>query len=1836
MADESDVADMEIVVDASTDHLRRSMQEADRLVDQTTRKIDRSLANVDGAFDRMASSTQSAAGVVRTGTQAMATDSAIAFSRISTSSNNTSRAVAADSQSMVRDFGTLSTAVKAAAGIFAGFELVSSIKDAALLSARYNQLGIVVNTLGGNAGYSRAQLAEFQSGLQRTGISAIESRNNIAKMIAVQLDLANATKLARLAQDAAVIANTNSSEAFGNLVDGIASAEVETLRAMGLNTNFENGYKTLATQLGKNVNDLSEQEKAQSRVNSALQAGVAIHGSYEASLSSASKILSSTKRYLQDLEVQLGQTYQPAFESGVNAYSDALKGLAGHTDEVTQVLKTGLYIALGQAATAMASKAAATLDNARADVQAKAAAADAAMAEVRRIEALQAGNAAKMESARLNKVLAVSEVEMKAAASALGAVRRQELLLENQLIAAKVASAEANATLAASTSLLGRTMTGLANTARGLWAALGGPVGLLFTAGAVALSFVDFSEKTETLKTTLGDLTTPLDQVVAKFQKLSEVEKDVELRHLGERILQLNKDMAQAGVDAAESFGSNLAIELMAQRGSIGVEGLLDLSGVGNNADQAAALVRTSFADAARGVNVDWTAVVEKLRTYNGVSAEMIAKVQDAAVALQQHQRELAETKARQDALNGSIREGAAAQAVSNAIVTDKAGQAYLDNLTKQAALAGKVTEVEKLRANIAAGFIKLDAEAEKAAYAAAAATDRVNAAMKAATESRKAGTKAAKDDAKATQDLLDRAFPEEKRLRDLVDNIKGLQELQAKGKITAVQYGQGLKFLNEQYAAPEIAKRTKEEEKAAAALKKTNDELQKLVDELDPASKRSRDYAEQQALLNGAIAKGGPQVAYYQTLLVKLNDQYAANGKAVDAWAQFTEGAVDRVDSAFADAWRNIGGDFDKFGDGIKDSMKQLLAELAHMAITKPIVVQLGAALGVDGLSPSQSSGGVGNLLNRITGSGSSGGTDYGNLLSYGQSAYKFLSGTGSDLYSAFQSGGLQGVYNYGANAVGSMFGSASVNSAAAGATQAGYTGTQFSNWSAAQTAGSATWGGAASSLGAIGAGITGAYAGYQNAGWKGAIAGGVGGWGGATLGTMAGAAAAAALSGTAMGAALGSVIPGIGTLIGAALGAAFGSKLFGGAWVTKDTGLSLGVTGGDLDANSYQYQKKKGGMFSSNKKRTLYGALPDEQAALLQGTFDTTQQTVEELYTRLGVSIQDGAMAGLSIVRTQISTEGKTDEEIQEEITKWFAGVADSMTTALNDATGAGLGGYNFEALRTFVNNLYGVNDAIRYLNVGLYDTSVAGGRLAESLAATAGGLQALQTNTATYFDQFFSDTEKANATLDTVTRAFKSADTVLPETREGFRRAVEALDLTTDSGQAMFSTLMALAGQADAYYDVLEQRSTSLAQSLAQAQSAMLGGALENLQRAVQRQQTALTAAYNAQSEGLNTSLSASQSVMSSLTTMANGLASALKTLQSQSDAAKAVLYQQAQATLVSAAAIARAGGSIAGLAGIDDALSAITSNDAGRYANWEDFSRDQGRSLVLVAELNKAAGGQLDKATQTYNAIQEQIRLAKSAYEMESTKLQGQLDLAQAQIDGINGIDTRLLSVNEALAEILKAISTASPNGTGAKNADSIIEAAYRAALGRSADAAGAAYWKQQLASGAVNSNSLSTAIAAAGAANAAAAPSQVASAYSSILGREPTAADMAYWTGQVANGGVHDVYAAIRAAAIANGQIPGYALGGNHAGGFRIVGESGPELELTGPSRIFSASQTAQAFAGAGGGWQQVVTELKAQRQELTYLRQQLVDINDNTGQASRRLRDMSIAGGQPA
>lgn len=985
-----------------------------------------------------------------------------------------------------------------------------------------------------------------------------------------------------------------------------------------------------------------------------------------------------------------------------------------------------------------------------------------------------------------------------------------------------------------------------------------------------------------------------------------------------------------------------------------------------------------------------------------------------------------------------------------------------------------------------------------------------------------------------------------------------------------------------------------RQEAQLYAELNKVNDEYVKGLKELDKQlAERSIDQEEYTKRL-----------ALLQRQQQELTDQTVANYKTMAiAQADWAKGA----NSAFQDylsAARDVAGQtHDLFTDALSGIENYLVSFVTRSkASFKDLVRSVGtdlARIGVRQLltGGGSSSGGIvgslSSLLGGNSGSGGSGGSGVSSALSLadtGLKAYNFLTGTGANLYNAYQAGGLSGVYDYGASSIASYFGSSAASSAAtsltstganaaigagADATAAGlgYLGNTAStgvSYTAASTASTAASSAGLSTLGAAGYGIGGAIAGYQAAGLKGAATGA----GGAVAGAYAGAA-------------IGSVVPIIGTAIGAAIGAMLGgmlgSSVWGGDWITKDNGLALGVTGGDFDGASFEYQKKKGGLFGKNKKRTRFTALDEATESALQEVYDTTEDSVETLYTKLGVQLNDGVLSGLTIGRTQISTKDKTQEEIQKEITAWFATVADSMTVAINDTTGAGLGGYKFEALTNFVNNLYSVNDAIRYLNLGLFETSVAGGKLAESMSAASGGLSTLQQNAAGYYQNFFTDAEKADDTMSEAIRQFGLVNITLPATRDGFRDLVKSMDKTTEAGQAQIATLLALQGQADAYYDVLEQRLQQATQALAEAQAAMLNGAMATLQRAAKREQDALAEAYAARTASLNASLATSQSAVSTLTSMATNLTSALRTLQGQSDAATSVLYGQATATLESAAAIARAGGSLANFQGLDQAVSTVAGNSAGKYGDWLSFARDQGRSTALINELSITAGDQLTNAEKSVKSLQDQLDLSKKAYDFQVKAIQSQLDLAQAQLDGINGIDNTLLSLAEALKQFSDAVGVARPGGTGAVNADSLIDAAYKAVLGRAPDKAGADYWKQQLGSGSLNSNNLANAISQAGAANG----ESINTAYQNILGRAPDAAGLAYWQQQVAAGNISDLNAAIRAAAMANGQIPAFASGGQYMGGKALVGEQGPEIiDFAQPGYVYNARQTAGMLSEA--------------------------------------------------
>jgi hypothetical protein len=88
-------------------------------------------------------------------------------------------------------------------------------------------------------------------------------------------------------------------------------------------------------------------------------------------------------------------------------------------------------------------------------------------------------------------------------------------------------------------------------------------------------------------------------------------------------------------------------------------------------------------------------------------------------------------------------------------------------------------------------------------------------------------------------------------------------------------------------------------------------------------------------------------------------------------------------------------------------------------------------------------------------------------------------------------------------------------------------------------------------------------------------------------------------------------------------------------------------------------------------------------------------------------------------------------------------------------------------------------------------------------------------------------------------------------------------------------------------------------------------------------------------------------------------------------------------------------------------------------------------------------------------------------------------------------------------------------------------------------------------------------------------------------------------------------------------AISGKTIPAFAGGGYHAGGMRLVGENGPELEVTGPSRIFNASQ-ARGMLGGNGRLEALVERQAKQLEAMSFELRAIAQTNARLAKLAER------------
>lgn len=144
-------------------------------------------------------------------------------------------------------------------------------------------------------------------------------------------------------------------------------------------------------------------------------------------------------------------------------------------------------------------------------------------------------------------------------------------------------------------------------------------------------------------------------------------------------------------------------------------------------------------------------------------------------------------------------------------------------------------------------------------------------------------------------------------------------------------------------------------------AKKEQKDVIEELIFSIDKEAKASHDFQQKMDQLHDAVMDGNIGLERSDELVnmlatsqgkaeastKKLSDATAEASAQVTIYSEELSSAANAVDSAFVQLWEDGLDGFDNFKDNLFSAFKKLLAELAHEATTKKILINMGVVGG-------------------------------------------------------------------------------------------------------------------------------------------------------------------------------------------------------------------------------------------------------------------------------------------------------------------------------------------------------------------------------------------------------------------------------------------------------------------------------------------------------------------------------------------------------------------------------------------------------------------------------------------------------------------------------------------------------------------------------------------------------------------------------------------------------------------------------------------------------------------------------------------------------------------------
>ena len=201
-------------------------------------------------------------------------------------------------------------------------------KESFNAAARVEELDISMRAIGKSTGKGYKEIKAAAKAIKDMGIESASASQMAIQFAQNNLDLASASKVARVAQDLAVVAGLNSTDTMNRLVQGILRGETELLKSAGIAKSAGQAYAEFAAENNRSTASLTPLEKQTAVTNMILAEGAKVAGTYEASMNSAGKVMRSFKRITNDIQVSLGSVMLQGLGPIIKAIYDLYKGFS--------------------------------------------------------------------------------------------------------------------------------------------------------------------------------------------------------------------------------------------------------------------------------------------------------------------------------------------------------------------------------------------------------------------------------------------------------------------------------------------------------------------------------------------------------------------------------------------------------------------------------------------------------------------------------------------------------------------------------------------------------------------------------------------------------------------------------------------------------------------------------------------------------------------------------------------------------------------------------------------------------------------------------------------------------------------------------------------------------------------------------------------------------------------------------------------------------------------------------------------------------------------------------------------------------------------------------------------------------------------------------------------------------------------------------------------------------------------------------------------------------------------------------------------------------------------